>query len=48
MSMSALQRRLSNKARLGGKPKLDRDSVKEKPNKAIQILEELIKRDINF
>jgi hypothetical protein len=30
MPMSALQRRISNKARLGGKPKIDKVSVKEK------------------
>ena len=30
MALSALQRRISNKARLGGKPKIDKVSVKEK------------------
>jgi len=30
MPISALQRRISNKARLGGKPKIDKASIREK------------------
>ena len=44
MPMSALQRRLANKARLGGKPKVDRDSIREKVLKRKGKIE--AKRDI--
>ena len=44
MPMSALQRRLSNKTRLGGKPKVDRDSIREKVLKRKGKIE--AKRDI--
>jgi hypothetical protein len=30
MALSALQRRISNKARLGGKPKIDKAAIREK------------------